>query len=42
MWCLLINLVGFCVGGTFPLALFKSNDLDQARPLALALALALP
>ena len=41
MWCLLINLVGFCVGGTFTLALFKSNDLDQARPLALARALAL-
>tara|TARA_B100000780_G_C20793602_1_gene315117 strand:- start:321 stop:497 length:177 start_codon:yes stop_codon:yes gene_type:complete len=30
MWCLIINLVGFCVGGSFALALFKSNDLDQA------------
>ena len=30
-WCLLINLVGFCVGGAFALALFKSHDLDQVR-----------
>ena len=30
MWCLIINLVGFCVGSSFAMALFKSNDLDQA------------
>ena len=30
MWCLIINLIGFCVGSSFALALFKSNNLDQA------------
>ena len=30
MWCLIINLIGFCVGSSFALALFKSNSLDQA------------
>ena len=28
-WCLIINLIGFCVGGLFALTLFKSHNLDQ-------------
>ena len=40
-WCLVINLIGFCVGGLFALALFKSHNLDQVRALGIGIGIGL-